>query len=169
MTLLDILLALPLAYLIFMGWKKGVVRELATLAGVILGWWAAVHLSQQVAPLLGLDGESAVLIAFIITFLIALVLAYLIGRIVEGLMKAVKLSVLNRLGGALLGAVKALCILGVLLSFLVMIDSREQILKRETKQKSLLYKPVYETGTKLTSQIKSYIADHSNDWKEALP
>jgi len=168
MTLLDILLAIPLLYFIFMGWKKGIVREVATLAGVLVGLWASVHLSQRVAPLLGLDGESAVLIAFIVTFLVALVLTYLLGRCVEGLMKAAKLSLLNRLTGALLGAVKALCILAVLLNFVVMIDGKEMILKPATREKSLLYKPVYTTGNKLTAQIKTYIAEHveSGKWKE---
>ena len=168
MTVLDILLALPLCFLIFMGWKKGLVREIATLAGVLVGLWASMHLSQAVAPLLGLDGESAVLIAFIVTFLIALVLTYLLGRCVEGLMKAAKLSLVNRLSGALLGAVKALCVLAVLLNFLVMVDSNEMILKPEVKEKSLLYKPIYTTGNRLTAELKTFIADHKDEWLKEL-
>ena len=165
MTLLDILLAIPLLFLIFMGWKKGLVREIATLAGVLVGIWASIHLSQKVAPLLGLDGESAVLIAFIVTFLVALVLTYLLGRCVEGLMKVAKLSLVNRLAGAVLGAVKALCILAVLLNFLIMVDGNEAIVKSSVKEKSVLYKPVYSTGNWLTSHLKEYIADHKDEWK----
>ena len=56
MTILDILLAIPLGWLIFKGWKRGLVREAATLAGVVAGIWASVHLSQWVAELLGLKG-----------------------------------------------------------------------------------------------------------------
>lgn len=168
MTILDILLAVPLLFLVFMGWEKGVVRELATLTGVLVGVWAAIHLSQRVAPLLGIDGESATLISFIVTFLVALVLAYLLGRCVEGLIKMAKLSLLNRLTGALLGAVKALCILAVLLNFLVMVDGNEMILKPETKTKSVLYQPVYTTGNWLTSQLKTYIDEHKDEWKEVM-
>lgn len=168
MTVLDILLGLPLLFLIFMGWKKGLVREVATLAGVLVGIWASVHLSQQVAPLLGLDGESAVLVAFIVTFLVALVLTYLLGRCIEGLMKAAKLSVLNRLSGALLGAAEALCILAVLLNFLVMIDGNEMILKPATKERSVLYKPVYTTGNWLTTHLKDYIMENKDSLKEVV-
>ena len=113
---------------------------------MLVGVWAAIHLSQRVAPLLGIDGESATLISFIVTFLVALVLAYLLGRCVEGLIIMAKLSLLNRLTGALLGAVKALCILAVLLNFLVMVDGNEMILKPETKTMSVLYQPVYTTA-----------------------
>lgn len=168
MTVLDILLGLPLLFLIFMGWKKGLVREVATLAGVLVGIWASVHLSQQVAPLLGLDGESAVLVAFIVTFLVALVLTYLLGRCIEGLMKAAKLSVLNRLSGALLGAAEALCIMAVLLNFLVMIDGNEMILKPATKERSVLYKPVYTTGNWLTTHLKDYIMENKDSLKEVV-
>ena len=166
MTLLDILLAIPLFFFIFTGWKKGLVREIATLAGVLLGIWASVHLSQQVAPMLGLDGESAVLIAFIVTFLVALILTYLLGRCIEGLMKAAKLSFINRLAGALLGAAEALCILAVLLNFLVMIDGKEMILKPAVKEKSILYHPVYSTGNRLTTHLKDYIVEHKDALKE---
>ena len=168
MTVLDILLAIPLLFLIFVGWKKGLVRAIATLAGVLLGIWASVHLSQQVAPLLGLDSESAVLISFIVTFLVALVLTYLLGRCVEGLMKAAKLNLINRLAGALLGAVEALCILAVLLNFIVLIDSKEMIIKPNIKEKSVLYRPIYSTGNKLTTHLKDYISNHKDEWKEVI-
>lgn len=168
MTLLDILLAIPLCVLIFLGWKRGLVREIATLAGLLVGLWAAIHLSQAVAPKLGLDGESAVLIAFIVVFLVALVLTYLLGRCVEGMMKAAKLSLVNRLAGALLGAAKALCILAVLLNFIVMLDSKEVIIKPVVKEQSVLYKPVYKTGNMLLGQLKDFIAEHGEEWKEAI-
>lgn len=166
MTLIDILLGLPLLYFIFMGWKKGLVREVATLAGVLVGVWASVHLSQHVVPLLGLEGESAVLVAFIVTFIAALVLTWLAGRLVESLMKAAKLSLLNHVSGALIGAAKALCILAVLLSTLVMIDKDEAVLKPETKAKSVLYKPVYEAGSLLTAELKTFIEEHRDELKE---
>ncbi len=168
MTLLDILIALPLCFLIFIGWKKGLVRTAATLAGVLAGLWASTHLSQQVAPLLGIEGENATLVAFIVTFVAALVLTYLLGRCIEGLMKAVKLGILNRLAGALLGAAEALCILAVTLNLIVLIDSNETLLKPTMKEKSLLYKPVYITGNLLTAELKNYITNHKEEWWKAV-
>ena len=168
MNLFDIILAIPLCWLIFLGWKKGLVCEVAMLAGVLLGVWAAIHLSQNIAPLLGLDSGSSALIAFIVTFLVSLILTYLLGKLIEGLMKAAKLSVLNRLAGALLGAAKALVILSVFLSFLLLIDSKEMIVKPETKEKSLLYRPVSSTGDWLTKHLKAYIEEHKEDIKQVV-
>lgn len=162
MNILDIALGIPMLVLIYLGWKKGLVREVATLVGLLLGIWAAVHLSQQVAMLLELESENAILIAFIITFLAALVLTYLLGRFVEGLMKAARISMLNRLAGALLGLAKALCVLAVLLNYIVLLDRKELVLKHDTKEESLLFKPVYDTGNRLTDSLKQFIEETKN-------
>ena len=167
MSILDIILAVPMLALIFMGWRKGIVREVATLAGVLAGIWAAVHLSQMVAELLNLNGENAVLAAFLVCFVGALVLAWMLGRIVESLLKAGNLSILNRVAGAVLGMLKALCILSVLLNTIVMLDTGEMILKPEQKENSILYKPVYTTGNRLTDSLKQFIADHRSEWQQA--
>ena len=168
MNILDIVLAVPTLYLVYKGWRHGLVREVANLAGLVAGIWCALHLSQWTAEQLGLTGESAVLIAFLVTFLAAIVLAYLLGRSIEGLLKAARLSVVNRLAGALLGMAKALCILSVLLSYVILIDKQEQLVSPTVKEQSLLFKPVYHTGSRLTASLKSYIADHQQEWKEAL-
>ena len=168
MTILDILLAIPLAWLVFKGWKRGLVREAATLAGVIAGIWASVHLSQWVAELIGLEGESAILIAFFITFVGAMVLAYLLGRSIEGLMKAAKLSLFNHIAGALLGMCKALCILAVILNGIVLIDKGEALITPETKERSILYHPVYATGNRLTESLKEFISTHADDARQML-
>ena len=144
------------------------MREVATLVGLLAGIWAAVHLSQEVAELLGLKSENAVLLAFFVCFVGALVLAWMIGRMVEGLMKAAHISTVNRVLGAASGILKALCILAVVLNYAVMLDSKEEVLKPETKEESLLYKPVYNTGNRLTASLKQFIADHKEDWEKTI-
>lgn len=160
MTLLDILLAVPLAIFIFLGWKRGVVREAATLAGVLIGIWAAVHFSRLISSLLGLSGESAILIAFFIIFVGTLVLAFLLGRIADRVIKSLKMNLPNKIAGAALGMVKALCILSVLLNGIILIDKNETLISQETREESLLYSPVYSTGNELISSLKEFIAEH---------
>ena len=160
MTLLDILLAVPLAIFIFLGWKRGVVREAATLAGVLIGIWAAVHFSRLISSLLGLTGESAILIAFFIIFVGTLVLAFLLGRIADRVIKSLKMNLPNKIAGAALGMVKALCILSVLLNGIILIDKNETLISQEIREESLLYSPVYSTGNELISSLKEFIAEH---------
>ena len=168
MNILDIVLAVPMLLMMFRGWKHGLVRTVVTLAGLLAGIWAAVHLSQWVSELLGLKGESAVIVAFFVTFVGALVLAYLIGRGVERLMKATRLSIVNRIAGAALGLVEALCILAVLLGNVVALDKNEHIVTAECKAESKLYRPVNDTGNRLTASLRQFIDEHKEEWKEAM-
>lgn len=168
MNVLDIVLAIPMLWLVYRGWKRGLVREAATLIGVLAGIWAAVHLSQLICELLSLKGESSVIIAFFIAFVGALVLAWLLGRMVEGLMKAAHLSIINHIAGAALGLVKALCILAVLLSNVVLLDSHERVITPQTKEESRLYKPVYDTGNRLTASLRQFINDHKEEWAKVV-
>ena len=160
MALLDILLAIPLGILIFLGWKRGVIREAATLVGVLIGIWTAVNFSQLIASLLSLKGECSILIAFFIIFIACLALAYMLGRIAEHALKAIKLNLANRIAGAVLGMVKALCILSVILNGIILIDKKETLIPPEARESSFLYKPVYATGNKLTSSLREFISEH---------
>lgn len=168
MTWIDIVLAVPMVWLMLRGWKHGVVREVATLAGVVLGVWASVHLSQWVAELTGIEGAWGVVTAFFICFVGALVLTFLLGRVVEGMLKAVKMGMANRIAGAALGLVKALCVLSVLLSNVVTLDRREVVLTQEVKEKSVLYGPVCATGDWLMTSLKEYISEHQDEWASAI-
>jgi membrane protein required for colicin V production len=160
MTLLDLFLAVPIGILIYIGWKRGVVREAATLVGVLIGIWAAVHFSRLVATLFGLTGEHSILIAFFIIFIGALLLANLLGRTADKLVKALKMNWVNKIAGAALGMVKALCIISVFLNGIILYDTNDSLIPKESQEKSLLYKPVYATGNELLSSLKEFIEEH---------
>lgn len=167
MNILDIILGIPMLWLVYRGWRRGLVREVATLVGVLAGIWAATHLSGWVCEVFGLKGENAVLIAFFIAFVGALVLAYLLGLAVEKMMKKAHIGLLNHIAGSALGLIKALCILAVLLNSVVMFDKYEKLLTPKLKEESVLYRPVWNTGNRLTATLKQFIADHKDEWKEA--
>ena len=116
MTILDLLIAIPLGWFMFRGWRRGIIRTAATLAGAVAGIWAAVHLSRLVASLLGLTSDTAILIAFFVCFVGAMVLTYLLGHGIERIAKTAHLSLANKIAGTLAGMATALCIVAVILN-----------------------------------------------------
>jgi hypothetical protein len=36
------------------------------------------------------------------------------------------------------------------------------------KDKSVLYKPVYTTGSRLTDSLKQFVADHQEEWRKEV-
>ena len=157
MNFLDIILAIPLCYFIYKGWKRGLIFELASLAGIVVGCWAAVHLSTWVAQSLHLTGEGAVLTAFFITFMAAIAGAFFLGKAIEGIFKMVKLKNVNKLLGAALGMMKCLCVLAILLNFVLLVDQSHKIITPKAQTGSVLFKPTYTVGNRLTTKLKTYI------------
>lgn len=157
MNLLDLLIAIPLCYFTYKGWKRGLIFEMTTLIGLIGGCWAATHFSTWVAEALELKGDWAMLTAFFITFVAVLVGAYFLGKCAEGILKMVKAEFLNRLVGALSGMGKCLCVLGILLSLVVMVDRHQKLITPQVKQESLFYKPTYAIGNCLTATIRDSV------------
>ena len=159
MNVLDIILAIPLCYFIYKGWRRGLIFELAALAGIIVGCWAAIHFSSWVADQLQLEGDSALLIAFFITFIGVVVGSYFLGKAIEGFIKMVKANALNKLLGALLGMAKCLCVLSVLLNFVLLVDYNHIIITPKVQEESRLYKPTYKIGNKLTATLKTHLQE----------
>lgn len=159
MNFLDILLAIPLCYFIYKGWRRGLIFEVATVIGLIVGVWACIHFSTWVAEALNIKGEGAVLVAFFITFAAVVAGAFFLGKAIEGIFKMVKLGGVNKIFGAVFGMIKCLCILSVLLNFIILVDQEQIILTPKVKEESELFKPTHTIGNKLTGKLQDYIVE----------
>ena len=142
--------------MIYKGYKRGIIFELAALAGIILGCYLAVHFSKWLADLLPIDGEYTLLIAFFIIFIGVIILSGFLGKCLEGLVKLVHVGVMNKILGAVLGLAKAVCILAVILDFVMIVDSAQIIVTAKMKDGSLFYEPVHSVGKKMTKQLQIY-------------
>lgn len=160
MNWLDLILVVPLAWFIYKGFKKGLVFELCSLLGLFLGTYVAVHFSSFVAELIGIDGSSAMLVAFFVTFVGVVVLSFFAGKFADGVLKVMKLDVLNKLLGALFGMVKCVCILSVFLYYATLVDFKDAVITHSVKEHSMLYKPVEHTGNLIIGGVKQYVATH---------
>lgn len=159
MNFLDILIAVPLCYFIYKGWRRGLIFEIASLVSIIVGVWACTHFSTWVAEVFGFHGEAGILVAFFVTFAAVVVLAHFLGKAIEGIFKMVKLNMVNKILGALLGMAKCLCVVSILLNFVLLIDTHQAILTPKAKEESKLFEPSYNIGNKLTADLKSYISE----------
>ena len=144
MNWLDIVLAIPLLWFMYKGFRNGLIIELASLAALVLGIFIALHFSFYAKEFLIDNFEIADnylnIIAFAITFIIVAVLVYLVGKIIHKLVSIVALGFLNRLAGGVFGLLKAALVLSVILYFLNGFDS--SLIKAEVKENSFLYEPV---------------------------
>jgi len=160
MSTLDIILALFLFYFAFKGFTSGFIISIATLAGLILGFWAASHFSEFTANWLqkdmGLKSSNIKLIAYIVTFVIVVVLIFLLGRFMTGVVKTTGLGIVNRVAGALLGIAKGLLIASFLFLLFAHIDPKGSLFTPSHKKGSVLYKPVASVAPAVIPLLQKY-------------
>ena len=157
MNYIDIIIAIPLIYALYRGWKKGLIIEVATLIALILGIFLAVNYSDYTKDVLTdkLDISSNYIgfLAFIITFISVVVIINIIGKYVSKMMHAISLGFINRIFGALFSFAKFLIILCIFVALFEGLDRNVGIVKKEIKVNSKLYYPIYDLAMGLHSSF----------------
>jgi membrane protein required for colicin V production len=160
MSTIDIILGIFLIYFAFKGFTNGFIISIATLAGMVLGFYAASHFSEFTANWLqqdmGLKSSNIRLIAYVVTFVIVIILIFLLGRFLTGVVKTAGLGIVNRLAGAILGIGKGLLLASFLILLFARIDPKGSLLTPEQKKNSVLYKPVSAIAPAVIPLLQKY-------------
>jgi membrane protein required for colicin V production len=120
MNAFDIVIVALCAILALLGLLRGIVRQAASLAGLILGHVAGVKYYTAVQAALRLDFTGGHIVAYLLALLAVYIAVRLTGLIVERWVRGTKLSGMDRFLGFLAGAAKGVLI-SVLLVFLLAI------------------------------------------------
>jgi membrane protein required for colicin V production len=167
MNWIDAVIIIILALSMITGFTNGFVREVASLAALILGIWGAIKFSAFTAEKLydyfNMTGNYVGIIAFIITFGIIVVIIHFIGILVDKLVDAVSLGFVNRLLGIAFGLLKSMLILSVIFVILNAIDSRRPFLPKDKIEGSMFYGPISDIVPAFFPIIGEGSFDHSFD------
>ena len=143
---IDIVLIGILILALIRGFIKGFIMQLAGLAALILGIYAAIHFSETIGRILetriSLDPVIIRWLSLGILFTLVVVAVHFLGKLVEKLAKITTLSFLNRVAGALFSGIKAVFIVAVLVTMLNVMDQKFHILPAGKMEKSVFYKPL---------------------------
>lgn len=146
MNIFDIILGALILLGLIRGLKRGFFVELASITALIVGIYGAIHFSDYAAAFLenrvAWEEKYINITAFAITFLILVLAIALAGKALTKLADFAALGILNKLLGAVFGALKV----GFILSVILIIFSRTSkiipFVDDETLESSVLYKPV---------------------------
>jgi membrane protein required for colicin V production len=142
MKMLDLIILLPLIYGAYKGYKRGFIMSLFLLLAVVVGLYAAFHFTDVIVGYgkehFSWTSSYIAPVTFLSLFLVVGAGIYFGGKVLESVIKLVKLSILNSLSGALLGLLQWTYFVGSLLLMLISFDQKEKIISKETKQHSLI-------------------------------
>lgn len=127
MNLLDLILAVLIAWFAVSGIARGLVQQLFSLGGLVAGHLTGVRYYPFAQAKLGLSFQFAEVVAYVVVFLAAYLAVRLIGVVIEGQIRNSKLSATDRLAGMAAGLVKG-ALLTILIVFLLVI-----LLPRDTR------------------------------------
>ncbi|MBW2597174.1 MAG: CvpA family protein [Deltaproteobacteria bacterium] len=118
MNLFDIIVIVILGYCLIRGIFRGLVKELSSIIGVFGGFYAAYTyypvLAKPLSKWIANAGYLNIL-SFLIIFCGVFIIISILGIIINYLLKIVFLGWLDRVSGAMFGAMKGILIVSVLL------------------------------------------------------
>ena len=157
MNFVDIVLAILLLWGLYKGLVNGLFVELASLVALIAGSFGDIHFSYIAGDYLSQnmqwEDRYIKITAFVITFIAIVLAVHFAGKLLTKIADFAMLGLLNKIAGALFGALKVAVILGAFLLFFEKINASFQIVNEQTKKESMLYAPVRDIGAFIFSAV----------------
>jgi membrane protein required for colicin V production len=139
---LDLVILVVLAFGLVRGFTTGVIRQIASLIGLVAAFLVGVRFMQaggeMLTTSLGLAEGVSPLLAFVLLFAAVQLILLGVVRFVEGVIGFLQLSAVNRVLGGLIGAGKV----ALLLSLVLLALNFFGLPGDETRKASLFYDPV---------------------------
>lgn len=122
-TIIDIIISIILLYFIFEGYKKGFVKQTATIVGILVSLYLAItryiEFQEFIRPYLNVSETFLQFISFAIIFIGVNIIIQILSNVFEKMTDNAFIKPVNQVGGALFGLLKG----AVLVYFLLLILS----------------------------------------------
>jgi membrane protein required for colicin V production len=157
LNLLDLILAVPLLWFAYNGYKKGLIIEIASLAAFVLGLYFAFYFSDVTANYLrqffSIDQKYMAALSFLVTFVVVLFAVLALEKILEKFIDILLLGFLNKLAGAAFGLLKGALFLSIIIFVINYFDTSHAVIKPGIAKSSIFYEPVQSVAPALYSWL----------------
>jgi membrane protein required for colicin V production len=153
MNTLDLIILIPIVLGFIFGLFKGLIKELASLAAIVLGIYGAKLLAPATSAFLiqklAFSAKTALPISYLILFIAIAVILLIMAKMLDKLFDSIALGGLNKFLGGVFAALKYALVVSILLNVFDGLDSKFPILKTKTKAESIGYKPILKLAPTL--------------------
>jgi membrane protein required for colicin V production len=165
MHTLDLILLIPIVLGFVFGLFKGLIKELTSLAAILLGIYGAKLFAPPISDFLihkfAFSTKTALPLSYLFLFLAIAVGLLIVSKMLDKLFDSMSLGGLNKFLGGLFGAIKYALIVSVLLNVFDSLDNHFTIIKPKTKAESIGYKPLLNFGPTLWDMSKNNNPDQA--------
>ncbi len=163
----DIITLLVGLWAIITGWRRGVILQLGSLAGIFLSLYLASRYATEVGGMLHLSEGWVAPGGFILVGLVTLIGVALIGRLLRKLFQFAGLSVVDILCGIAVSLLKWLLLLSAIYTAFGTVNRTLNLVKPEVLKNSHTYGPVCRVADYVIPFVTKTL--DSSTWEEWLP
>ena len=168
MNIVDLVIIAIVALGAFNGYRNGLIVELASLLGFLLGIYCSLHYTDLLVlalPAWNIDKHILHLICFVFLFMAVSGITYGIGKLIEKFVSVVMLGKLNQVLGILFGIAKTAFILSAIIVLFNVFDDEPNFIPKQAREESKLYKPLSLLTPALFPLIENVISKETADTK----
>lgn len=175
MNFIDILIGCFLCIFLYQGFKKGMIREVAIIAGSILGFYAGIMFYEDLASILqGLvPGWSEKVLALASFLIILFVIFFLAGYLGKYLKDSIKIDFLKNFDGMLggiFGLLKGVVIVSFVLTGINLFIAEDYNMVKDSKISQIIIDASEEMNSFISDdykdEIKKKISGVKETWKD---
>jgi membrane protein required for colicin V production len=171
MSILDIIIIAAVIFFLVRGIYRGLVREVGSLAGVILGIWlgnlyhpeVAIFLKEVLPP-----GKYIPIVAFALIFLVILVLCNLLGWLFKKFFQKIFLGWVDRILGAGLALLKSLVLCYLLIVLITFLAPRDSTIIKDSRLAPVIISSYQAMIKRIPSSSQEKLKDSFEQKKEDL-
>ena len=146
MSYLDIFFGIIIAWGAYSGFSKGLIKELASIVGVIAGIFLVKnyyqYLDLKLKPIFESDTILISFFSVILILFITIILSNIIAKLLTKVLKIIALGLLNRIIGSFFGMIKTVLFLCVFVFIFSNLNKVIEITEREQLNQSFFYSKI---------------------------
>lgn len=146
MSYLDLFFVVVIAWGAYSGFSKGLIKELASILGVIFGIFLAKnyypYLDIKLKPIFESEAGFISILSAILIFLLTIMVFKIIAKFLTKFLKIIALGLLNRIIGSVFGIFKTVLLLCILVFIFSNINNVTGIIKAEKLSQSFFYSKI---------------------------
>lgn len=170
MNFLDIIIIIILSYCLIMGLFRGLIREIAAIAGVFGGFYMGFTFYKEGAKFFSRwlsDPAYLKILGFLAIFTFIFIVVGLLGILVKDFVTAVFGEWFDKVTGALFGALKAILISSILLVALVSFLPKDTPLVRDSVLAPQVVKISIQLVDMIPKDVRQEFSEKLKQFKEA--
>jgi membrane protein required for colicin V production len=152
------------------GFRKGLIMELATLAGLFLGIWLAIKGHFKMEELIrgnsSFDGPWLPYLSFVLVFIGVYIICYIGGKALSAAVSLLMLGIFNKIAGGLFGMLKLMMFSSIL--FMMINNAGWSFLSNDLEKGSSMFNSVKSTSAFFYPAVDAVLPDNRPNFIDKL-